>query len=79
MIFLNLKHLWQIRCTGFQQPPVKGVCKNASVCVITCKPAEKLSTSMKDQTEDPESSSSQHGAGVRRHLDAGLVVVCAAV
>lgn len=46
---------------------------------LTFKPAEKVSTRRKDQTEDPQSSSTQHGAGVRSHLEAGLVVVCTAV
>lgn len=34
---------------------------------------------MKDQTKDPENFSTQHGAGVRRHLETGLVVVRTAV
>lgn len=45
----------------------------------TCTPAEKLSMGLKDQIEDPESSSTQHGAGVRWYLQTGLVVVCTTV
>lgn len=33
---------------------------------------------MKVQSEDPERFSTQHGAGIRDHLETGLIVVCTA-
>lgn len=65
--------------------PIKCVCKirilitAATSCAHRHKPAEKAPTRLKVDTEDPESSSTQHGAGVRQHLETVLVVVCTAV
>lgn len=50
-----------------------------TMCDHKHKPAQWAPTTMKNQAADPESSSTQHGAGVRRHLETGLVVVCTAV
>lgn len=50
-----------------------------NLSVYGLKPAEKSTVRRKSQIEDPKRSSSQHGAGVRQDLEAGLVDIWTAV